>query len=180
MSSAVLTLLDLACLAVYVDLAYVNQRKEHLYTPLLTYLPKPIQKRCQAKRPKEVSRNFYCVSDKIHLDNGFSFNTLLLAIQALSLALTFLTPLLPTLHPILASLRFYLHSLVHLTYILFCMHTYRRRRELCGYCLFTMLSGATQVCLVARVMPGRVPGWFVWAAVIVVVVSLWIRGAKRL
>ena len=96
------------------------------------------------------------------------------------LILSFLTLFLPTLYPILATLRFYLHSLVYLTYFLFCMHTYRRRRELCGYCLLTMLAGATQVCLVAGVMGGNVPRWFVGGAVVVAVVSLWIRGAKRL
>ena len=130
--------------------------------------------------PKEVSRNFYCVSDKIHLENGFSFNTLLLATQTMFIVLSFLTVFLPTLYPILATLRFYLHSLVYLTYFLFCMHTYRRRRELCGYCLFTLMAGATQVCLVAGVMGGKVPRWFVVGAVVVVVVSLWVRGAKRL
>ena len=131
--------------------------------------------------PKEVSRNFYCVSDKIHLDNGFSFNTLLLAIQTLFLVLSFITLFLPTLYPILATLRFYLHSLVYLTYLLFCMHTYRRLRELCGYCLYTLMAGATQVgLLVAGVRDGKVPRWFVVGAGGVVVISLWVRGAKRL
>ena len=121
------------------------------------------------------------MSDKIHLDNGFSFNTLLLAIQTLFLVLSFLTLFLPTLYPILATLRFYLHSLVYLTYLLFCMHTYRRRRELCGYCLYTLMAGAAQVgLLVAGVRGGKVPRWLVVGAVVVVVVSLWVRGAKRL
>lgn len=57
-----LTLLYVISIVVYLDLALVNKKKVHVYTPLLKFLP---LKSLKTSYTLSLKRDFYCVSDKV-------------------------------------------------------------------------------------------------------------------
>ena len=147
-----LFLVDLIALILYADLTYVNQTKYHIYTPMFKFVPKSVVRKFGIEKKKDLmaERGFYCVSDKIKIDDGVTFNTIFLVIQSLVVLLSLARPILPSiLLSILAPIRFYLTATLYLVYLLFCLHTYRSKRELCVYCVSTLVLTPIQMMLCA-------------------------------
>ena len=141
-ASCICLLIEITSFLIYLNLFVLNRWKVHLFTPFMKYVPKAKLKEFQKAYYSSLRRDFYCVSDKVDV-SGTSFNIIFL------FAFFFNVLTNAFFYDQIASLNFHIIAIPHFVFTMFCLTSYRGRRELCFYCYYPMFSNTMYIFLLA-------------------------------
>lgn len=153
MKALILFLVQLASITVYLDLWMVIKMKRHLFEPMLGLISQKQRKVYQTIYRQSLIRTQFCVCDKVDV-SGSTFNTVLLFLTGYSWLVSTFGHLYFRLH---IHHLLWLNGIVWFMFMMFCMIGYRDPRELCFYCKFTMVAGASHFLLLCLVNEGEIP-----------------------
>jgi hypothetical protein len=122
---------------------------------------------------KSLKRDFYCVSDKVQV-SGTNFNVIFTIIYGVSTFANLLSDKI-----VLIKVQLYVIGTVYLGYTLFCMHTYRARREMCFYCKFTLVQNIISLWVMTHWYMDDFPKLFCIIFVGIIILSIIARGFIR-
>lgn len=70
-------------------------------------------------------------------------------------------------------------GLPYIGYTLFCLHTYKARREMCFYCKYTCIQNALVLIIMIAFYMDHFPKLYIFTCVALFVLSLMARGMAR-